>query len=84
MIIKVEHAVPYDKGKEQLCVYNDGDFWGNVVCKYHTFRNSYHGKKAPTEYHKPACKLFGVWLDAEYQKCDACLRKCEETNGGAE
>lgn len=82
MIIKVEHEVPYDKGKELRCTYNDGDFWGESVCAYHTFRDSYHGKKAPVERGKPRCKLFNVWLDAPYRRCEACLKKCEEAAGG--
>ena len=84
MMIQVEHEVPYDKGKKLRCVYDDGDFYGNTVCGYHTFQDCYHGKKAPRERHKPRCNLFNVWLDAEYHRCDACLKKCEEAAGGAE
>lgn len=81
MKIKVEHEVPFDKGHELRCVYNDGDFWGNTVCGYHVYRNRHHGRKAPIEYKKPKCKLFGVWLEDAYKRCDECLAKCME-NGG--
>lgn len=85
MIIQVGHEVPYDKGKEMRCVYDDGDFWGHSVCKHHATRNRYHGNKAPTEFHKPHCKLFHVWLDEPYKKCEQCLRHCQaEMDGGAE
>lgn len=83
MIIKVEHAVPFDKGKELRCVYDDGDFYGNSVCNYHAFRDRTHGRKAPVERKVPKCRLFNVWLDAPYHKCDACLRKCQEAEGVA-
>lgn len=83
MKIKVEHEVPYDKGKETKCVYADGDFWGETVCGYHVLRNRHHGRKAPIEYNRPKCTLFNVWLGEAYNKCSACLAKCTE-NGGAE
>lgn len=78
MEIKVTHKVPYDKGYETRCMYNDGDFWGNSVCAYHVYRDRTHGRQAPVERRLPKCALFGVWLDGEYKKCDACLEACKE------
>ena len=78
MLIKVEREVPYFKGIENKCEYDDGDFWGVTVCQYHVFRNRFHGSKAPAEYNKPKCTLFNEWLKSNYTKCDACLQKCRE------
>lgn len=78
MEIKVTHKVPYDKGYETRCMYNDGDFWGNSVCAYHVYRDRTHGRKAPVERRLPKCSLFGVWLDGQYNKCNACLEACKE------
>lgn len=77
MKIKVEHEVPYDKGMETSCKYNDGDFWGTSVCSNHVYRDRTHGYRAPVERRLPKCKLFGVWLDSEYKKCEACLAACK-------
>lgn len=78
MIISVEHKVPYDKGCEKRCLYNDGDFWGSTQCAYHVTRDRTHGRKALVEYRKPKCTLFNVWLDSPYFKCEECLKKCQE------
>ncbi len=84
MIIKIEHRVPYDEGNELRCVYNDGECYGRTTCLYHTFRDRYFGSKAAVEYKVPKCKLFDAWLDAPYQKCGACLRKCIEAGGACD
>lgn len=81
MEIKVTHSVPYDKGYETRCMYNDGDFWGHSVCAHHVYRDRTHGRQAPVERRLPKCALFGVWLDGEYKKCDACLEACKEALG---
>lgn len=78
MVITVEAKVPYDEGYENRCRYGDGDFWGYAVCGHHTFRDRFHGKKAPPERHRPKCKLFDEWLDEPYVKCEKCLQKCRE------
>lgn len=78
MEIKVTHSVPYDKGYETRCMYNDGDFWGHSVCAHHVYRDRTHGRQAPVERRLPKCALFGVWLDGEYKKCDACLEACKD------
>jgi hypothetical protein len=75
MLIRVYHSVPYDKGYEDQCVYNDGDFWGRSVCVYHKFRNITHCRKAPIERNVPKCTLFGDRLDG-YNKCKECLIRC--------
>lgn len=80
MIIKVEHEVPFDKGKEMRCTYNDGDFYGETICENHVFRNRTHGKKIPTEYNRPKCTLFNEWLDEAFKKCDKCIAKCKEAS----
>lgn len=74
--ILVKHNVSPDPVK---CSYN-GYFWGEDVCIYHTRRNCTHGRKAPTEYGKPKCKLFDTWLDEAYKKCQECIRACEEAS----
>lgn len=74
--ILVKHNVSPDPVK---CTYN-GYFWGEDVCIYHTRRNCTHGRKAPTEYGKPKCKLFDTWLDEAYKKCQECIRACEEAS----
>lgn len=72
--IKVEHLVSPDKDN---CTYG-GDFWGKDVCRYYTYRNRTHGRKAPMERNVPKCTLFDVWLDKPYKKCEACRKACEE------
>ena len=81
MEIKVTRSVPYDKGYETRCMYNDGDFWGHSVCAHHVYRDRTHGRQAPVERRLPKYALFGVWLDGEYEKCDACLEACKEALG---
>lgn len=80
MIIKVEHEVPFDKGKEGKCTYS-GDYWGSPVCSYLKLRDRTHGHKAPVERKQPRCTLFNEWVDG-FNKCDKCMQKCKE-NGGA-
>ncbi|MBR3923409.1 MAG: hypothetical protein IKJ45_09850, partial [Kiritimatiellae bacterium] len=63
---------------ETRCMYNDGDFWGHSVCAHHVYRDRTHGRQAPVERRLPKCALFGVWLDGEYKKCDACLEACKD------
>lgn len=72
MKIKVEHEVSPELNS---CAYG-GDFFGKDVCRYHTFRNRTHGKKAPVERNVPKCTLFGTWLGKPYRKCLACQLAC--------
>lgn len=72
MKIRVEHEVSPELNS---CAY-DGDFFGKDVCRYHTFRNRTHGRKAPTERNIPKCTLFDTWLARPYQKCVACQIAC--------
>ena len=69
MKITVEHEVSPDK---KFCIYG-GDFWGKDVCQYHTHRDRTHGRKASIER-----QVFGVWLDKPYQKCEECIKACEQ------
>ena len=78
MKITVEHEVPYDNGLENTCEYA-GDFWGSSICKYHTYRDRTHGKKAPKERRVPKCTLFDEWLPGEYQKCEQCISAIRKT-----
>lgn len=68
--IMVEHEVMDET--EGSCL-GSGDFWGDYACQYHVFRDRYHGKKKPTEWHKPKCTLFNEWLSDKYVKCEKCI-----------
>lgn len=74
--IPVLHEVPFDSGKENHCVYNDGSVDGYTICRYHKLRDRTHGRKAPIERKCPKCALFDVWLDG-YNKCKECLICCK-------
>lgn len=76
--ISVEHEVSPSPTE---CSYG-GDFWGKEVCRYHTYRDRTHGRKAPVERHLPKCTLFDCWLDKPHQKCEACQKACEEVADG--
>lgn len=76
MKIKVEHEIPYERGKESQCIYA-GDFWGNEVCRYHTHRDRTHGRKAPIERKVPKCMLFDEWLPGDHIKCEKCRKAIE-------
>lgn len=83
MKIKVEHEIPYEKGKESECLCA-GDFWSNEVCKYYTHRNRIHGIRVPMERNLPKCILFDEWLKKDYQKCERCLAAAKEAIKGKE
>ncbi len=76
--IKVAHLVSPEKTS---CTYG-GDFWGKDVCRYHTYRDRTHGRKAPIERKMPKCTLFDEWLPGKYIKCEQCMKACEEALEG--
>lgn len=77
--ITVKHAVSPDPVK---CTFDEDAEGYSTLCRYHAFRNQTHGKKRPTEYHKPKCTLFDCWLDAPYHKCAQCRTLCKEAEKG--
>lgn len=78
MKIPALHEVPYDKGHETECLYDDADHDGRTVCPYHFYRDRTHGKQAPIENGKPKCTLFNVWLDGDHRKCGQCFDACRK------
>jgi hypothetical protein len=73
MEIKVIHDVA---DNQLLCRYNDGDFDGYTVCRYHILRDRTHGFKRPIERKLPKCTLFDVWLSDVGVKCKECISAC--------